>query len=119
MKNLKTIIRTTGLFLLVIFVLQVGGITCANDIYYVVPSDLQHASYTTQADRAADMEKSRDAGLPAGDLLYECQCPCHLNFSSIETPAVSSYPVTESPLVQLTSISIQTLSREILQPPKI
>jgi len=65
------------------------------------------------------MEKGYDAASATGDLLYECQCPCHLNFSSIETPALSTYWVTESPLVQLTGISVQTLSREIVQPPKI
>lgn len=114
MKTVKALIKTTGLFLLVIFVLQVGGLTCANDIYEISPSSAQGQIVI----KAADLESKANSA-SYGDLLYECHCPCHLNFSPIETVAVSTYWITESSLLHLSKFYIPILSREILQPPKI
>ncbi len=114
MKTLKSLTKSIGFVLLVIFVIQVGGLTCANDIYAAGPFVAQGE----QVIKTADLDIGADASLD-GDLLYECQCPCHLNFSPIKSSAVSSYWITESKLIYVTKVSASGSPGEILQPPKI
>lgn len=114
MKILNSLIKSIGLLLLFIFILQVGGLTCANDIYAAGPSEVQGVYVVN----AADYDRGSDAA-STGDLLSECQCPCHLNFSHIEPATVTSFRRMESQVFYTTELSIRRFSREILQPPKI
>jgi len=139
MKTLNSLIKSIGFLLLFIFVLQVGGLTCANDIYATGLSGSQGAYAVKAADleresdisatghagaqgsyiaKAVDFERGTDTS-SSGDLLSECQCPCHLNFSHIEPATVTSFRRTESQVSHMTELSIRSFSREILQPPKI
>ena len=114
MKIVNSLIKSIGLLLLVIFVLQVGGLTCANDVYAAGPSVVQGESIV----KAVDLDGGVDTSSPT-DLRYECQCPCHLSFSIIESATLSSCHRTESPLIHITRFSISSLSKDILQPPKV
>ncbi|GMR04421.1 MAG: hypothetical protein BMS9Abin23_0318 [Thermodesulfobacteriota bacterium] len=119
MKIFSSAIKSIIFLLLAIFILQVGGLTCANDIYVTGPSVVQGKSLIKTADiKSADFDKGGEATVP-GDLLYECQCPCHLNFSHIEPPTVASFWSTDSPLSKITKLYIPSLPGEILQPPQI
>ncbi len=60
MKILKTLTKSIGLLLLVIFVLQVGGLTCANDVYAAGPSVVQGESLI----KAVDLDGGVDTSSP-------------------------------------------------------
>lgn len=114
MKILISVIKSISLLLLIIFVLQIGGLTCANDIYVIGPSEVQGESLI----KAIDIERGGDMSSPT-DQLYECQCPCHLSFSQIEPTTIATKWLLEPHFFHITKHSIRSLSREILQPPKI
>ncbi|TAN63180.1 hypothetical protein EPN18_03085 [bacterium] len=105
--------KIIGLFLLILFTMQVTDLTCVGD-------DLSLNTFECCENQLikADSGKGKTAYSLAG-ILDQCQCPCHLSFTQTKSVEVIS---CQSIVVASFFAGDQTLkkiSADIFQPPKV
>ena len=106
-------IKSVGFFLLIIFALQVTDVTCyGEDLSFVTPVQSEHQL------KAVD-SNNKDITDSSSSIIGHCQCPCHLSFSLVPGASIISCLLIGIPLNISDYFSIQKVSTDIFQPPKI
>jgi len=105
-------IKSGVLFLLVIFTLQVTGMTCVGE-------DISSNAAAAQ-DECQLKAPCTDCGSSTHStaIFDEYHCPCHLSFSQPPSETIVSYHTTELLSVKTGGPSIKGISIDIFQPPR-
>jgi|GEM_PF-5492323 hypothetical protein len=106
--------KIIGVFLLIVFTLQVTDLACVGE---ELPSSAAGIQSSEQI-LSADINEVKRAFSPGG-ILDECQCPCHLSFTNTPSTEVSSVQIISASLFAAFDLSLKKITSDIFQPPKI
>lgn len=107
--HMNRIGKTIGIFLLIIFTLQVTDITCiAEDSVLNIPAQGEHQL------KKADLKEYSSVSV-----LDECRCPCHLSFLQFPSTEVIAYQAIGLPLTFAGGPCLKNVSANIFLPPKV
>jgi len=107
-------IKFLGFFFLLVFTMQVTGLTCFGEDLPLNTSGIQGSSQLIKA----NLDEGTDANPPA-DIIDHYQCPCHLTFTETPSTELISYQSTGVPAFFAGDLSLNKVSADILQPPKL
>jgi len=100
-------------FLFFIFALQMSDISCFYEESVFKSSVLQGEHQLKTADSGD--ENGKDSST---NIIGNCQCVCHLKFSTSPSTLTSLYPVPGLPGIMIDQLPVQKLSSYIFHPPK-
>ncbi|MBI3754290.1 MAG: hypothetical protein HY266_09680 [Deltaproteobacteria bacterium] len=102
--------KATGIFLLIIFTLQMTDIACIGEDLSLNTLGIQGENQLIKADLKEHSPVS---------VLDGCQCPCHLSFLQFPSTEVISYQAIGLPLTFAGNPCLKKVSANIFQPPKV
>lgn len=103
--------KIIGIFLLIVFALQVTDLTCFGESSFKMSGTQNGFQLKT-----SDLDNGN--GIYASTAgINNCQCPCHLSFSSSPFLTITSTP-TDSLVILTNRLSIHKISIDLFQPPE-
>jgi len=109
--------KIIGLFLLIIFTLQVTDLACIGEDRFVNATNTAGVHGENQLIKA-DLDEGNNIN-PTADILAQCQCPCHLGFMETPFAEVTSYQSISLSSFPAVDLSLKKISTDIFQPPKL
>ena len=101
-------------FLFFIFALQMTDISCFYEESVFKSSVMQGEEHQLKTADSGD-ENGKDSST---NIIDDCQCVCHLKFSTSPSTLTSLYSVPGLPGIMIDQLPVQKLSSYIFHPPK-
>jgi hypothetical protein len=106
--------KTVGILLLITLTLQVTDLTCGGEGLSLNAPGMEGALQLGKSDL-----DSGNSTYFHSDILHLCSCPCHLSFTPSQSALFVAYLVIVLSSLTAYKLSLNKISIDILQPPKI